>query len=110
MSKVDKEVNEEIRRKFSRQPVLLKAMLDTGSYEFECIAYDLSLNGVKVKLDLPLKTQCEVWLKVKDSPHMPASVAWSKDGYIGLEFSLSAEKIADILGSLGARLPKAEKE
>lgn len=110
MSKVKKKISEEVHRKFSRQPVLLKAMLDTGSYEFECIAYDLSLNGVKVKLDLPLQTKCEVWLMVKDSPHIPASVAWSKDGYIGLEFSLSAERIADILGGLGSRLPKAKKD
>lgn len=109
MSNLNKENDAEagvIRRRFSRQPVLLKAVLDTGHYEFECIAYDLSLKGIKIKLDLPLETQCEVWLLVKDCPKIPAHVVWSKEGYIGLEFSLSPKQVTDILGSIGARLPK----
>ncbi|MCF8474322.1 MAG: PilZ domain-containing protein [Emcibacter sp.] len=106
MSKTDKKIAEEITRRFARQPVLLKAMLDTGQYEFECIAYDLSLNGVKVKLDLPLATKCEVWLMVKDCPHIPARVVWSKDGYIGVEFIVSAKKVAEMLGSIGERMLK----
>ncbi len=106
MSKVKEEVKEEVRRRVPRQPVLLKAVLDTGHYEFECLAYDLSLKGVKVKLDLPLETQCEVWLMIKESPHLPAKVAWSRDGFIGLEFTLSAENVAITLGNLGAKLPK----
>ncbi len=109
MSNLNKDMDTEtdiIRRRFSRQPVLLKAVLDTGHYEFECVAYDLSLKGIKVKLDLPLETQCEVWLLVKDCPRIPAHVIWSKEGYIGLEFSLSPKQVTDILGSIGARLPK----
>lgn len=106
MRNVDKEVNEKNRRRLGRQHVLLKAMLDTGEYEFECVAYDLSLTGVRVKLDLPLKTQCEVWLMVKESPHIPAKVAWAKDGYVGLEFSLSTGQVSQMLGSVGTRLPK----
>jgi len=93
-------------RRISRQPVLLKAVIDTGQYEFECIAYDLSLKGIKLKLDLPLATQCEVWLMVKGSPKMPARVVWVKEGYIGLEFSLSSRQVSKILGTMGARLPK----
>lgn len=106
MSKAKKETSGEVRRKYVRQNVLLKALLDTGVYEFECVAYDLSLNGVRVKLDLPLETECEVWLLMKDSPHIPAKVAWSKEGFIGLEFSLSANRVADALGNIGNRLPK----
>ncbi|MBL4645444.1 MAG: hypothetical protein COB49_02535 [Alphaproteobacteria bacterium] len=105
MSKVNKEV--EVRRRFARQHVLLKAMLDTGDYEFECVAYDLSLTGVRLKLDLPLKTKCDVWLKVKNSPHIPAIVAWSEDGFVGLEFSMPTGQVADVLGNVGSRLPKS---
>lgn len=100
------ETKEEVQRGFPRQPVLLKAILDTGHYEFECLAYDLSLKGVKVKLDLPLETKCEVGLMLKDSPYLPSKVAWSRDGFIGLEFSLSTNKVSEILGSLGSKLPK----
>lgn len=106
MSKVNKELKEETRRRIVRQKVLLKAILDTGVYEFECVAYDISLSGIKVKLNLPLQTECEVWLLVKDSPHIPARVAWAKDGFIGLEFSLSAKRVEDALGNIGAQLPK----
>jgi len=105
MSKVNKDVNEETRR-VARQHVLLKAMLDTGEYEFECVAYDLSLAGVRVKLDLPLKTECEVWFMVKGNPHMPAKVIWAEDGYVGLQFSLSSKQVTKMLGSIGAKLPK----
>lgn len=106
MSKINQVKSEENRRKFARQHVLLKAKLDTGDYEFECVAYDLSLAGVKVKLDLPLKTKCDVWLMVKDSSQIPSKVAWAKEGYIGLTFSLSPSQVAEILGPVGARLPK----
>lgn len=107
MSKVNKEVTGEVRRSFARQHVLLKAILDTGDYEFECVAYDLSLTGVRVKLDLPLKTSCEVWLMVKDSPHIPAKVAWARDGYVGLTFSMPTGQVSEALGTIGARLPKS---
>ena len=107
MSKAAPEVSEEVRRKFNRQHVLLKAILDTGNYEFECVAYDISLTGIRLKLDLPLKTECEVWLMVKDSPHISATVAWSKDGFIGLKFTLSPAQVSNLLGSVGARLPKS---
>ena len=106
MSKANKEIDAEIRRRFSRQPVLLKAVLDTGHYEFECVAYDLSLKGIRVKLDLPLETRCEVWLMIKDCPHMPAHVVWARDGFIGLEFTLPPSQVAETLGSIGANLPK----
>jgi len=101
------ETKEKVQRQFSRQPVLLKAILDTGNYEFECLAYDLSLKGVKIKIDLPLETKCDVWLMIKDSPHLPSHVVWSRDGFIGLEFSLPTNKVSEILGNLGSKLPKA---
>jgi len=43
---------------------------------------------------------------VKDSPQIPSKVAWAKGGYIGLAFSLSPSQVAEILGPVGARLPK----
>ncbi len=107
MSTANKKERAVIRRKFERQHVLLKAMLDTGVYGFDCMAYDLSLTGVRVKLDLPLQTECEVWLMVKESSNIPASVAWARDGYIGLKFGLPPGQVAELLGSVGSKLPKS---
>lgn len=106
VSMSEKEKDQEVRRQFSRQPVLLKALLDTGDYEFECVARDLSLKGIRLKLDLPLETRCEVRIMVRKSPYIPARVVWSRDGFIGLEFALSPDRVAEILGGLGTRLPK----
>lgn len=96
----------ETKRRISRQPVLLKAELDTGSFEFECVAYDLSLKGVRLKIDLPLKTECEVRIMVRKSPQIPARVIWAREGFIGLEFKLSADHVAELLGSAGEGLAK----
>lgn len=104
MSKLSNDKSEEIRRRFSRQPVLLKAKLNAGSYEFECVAYDLSVYGVRVKLDLPLATECEVHVMVRESPAIPARVVWVNGGYVGLEFNKPADKVAKVLGSIGSSL------
>ena len=106
MSKASKVELDETRRRIPRQPVLLKAELDTGSFEFECVAYDLSLKGVRLKIDLPLRTECEVRIMVKQSPQIPARVAWAKDGFIGLEFKLSVDHVAELLGCIGEGLSR----
>ncbi|NOZ42012.1 MAG: PilZ domain-containing protein [Alphaproteobacteria bacterium] len=105
MDRTDKK-NEENQRLCPRQPVLLKATLDTGCYAFECVAYDLSLKGIRLKLDLPLQLGCMVQVMVKHCPYVPAQVIWVESGFIGLEFSVSGVRVAEILGDLGALLPK----
>lgn len=106
MNADNKKENAETIRRISRQPVLLTALLDTGNYEFECIAYDLSLKGAKLKLDLPLEAGSEIWLGIKGNPHLPARVVWVKDQFLGLEFMMSPSQVAETLGDLGLRLPK----
>ena len=106
MNKPDIETNEETRRCVARQPILLKALLDTGKFEFDCLAYDLSLRGIRLKLDLPLEVGCKVNVKVKGNSQLPAQVVWVKGGFIGLEFSVSTDRVLETLGSLAAHLPK----
>ena len=43
------------KRKSNRQKVLIKSKIDVGSYYFDAVAYDLSLSGAKIKLNLPLE-------------------------------------------------------
>ncbi|PHZ85588.1 PilZ domain-containing protein [Paremcibacter congregatus] len=92
-------------RQFVRRHVLLKALLDTGKYEFDCMAYDLSVKGARLKLDLPLKTRCEVRVLVKQSSMIPAEVAWAKDGFIGVEFTMPVKEVKQLLDDLGVKLP-----
>lgn len=110
MSEITKntDVDVEDKRRLARRHVLLKALLDTGHYEFECMAYDLSLKGAKLKLDLPLETKCEVHVLVKDSPLIPAKVVWAKEGFIGLEFGMTVKQVQVILDGLGVRLPDGQ--
>ena len=109
MNKPNLETNDEldfeVQRSVARQPILLRALLDTGKFEFECLAYDLSIKGMKLKLDLPLESGCTVSVKVKGKPGIPARVIWVKAGFIGLEFSVPTEVVLNTLGALGANLP-----
>lgn len=107
MGKVSDKVKMAGMRKYARQSVLLKAQLSTGSYEFECVAYDLSLTGIMLKLDLPLATDCEVQIMVKDNPKISARVVWAVEGFIGLEFKITPEEVSSLLGPIGEKLPRA---
>ena len=79
----EEDFNEDLRREVSRHPILLNALLDTGKYEFKCRAYDLSLRGVRLRLDLPLQIGFECLLSIKGHPYIPAQVIWAKKSFIG---------------------------
>ncbi len=91
-------------RKSNRQNVLIKSKIDVGSYYFDAIAYDLSLHGAKIKLNLPLERGSDFVITFKDLRQIPSKVTWAKNGFMGLEFSYSPEKVKQIFGSLGDRL------
>ena len=91
-------------RKSNRQNVLIKSKIDVGSYYFDAIAYDLSLHGAKIKLNLPLERGSDFIITFKDLRQIPSKVTWAKNGFMGLEFSYPPEKVKQIFGSLGDRL------
>ncbi|MBT5073174.1 MAG: PilZ domain-containing protein [Kordiimonadaceae bacterium] len=91
-------------RKSNRQNVLLKSKIDVGSYYFEALAYDLSLSGAKIKLNLPLERGSDFVISFRDSKHIPSKVSWVKNGFMGLEFKYSPDRVKSIFGSLGERL------
>ncbi|WP_339863554.1 PilZ domain-containing protein [Paremcibacter congregatus] len=94
-------------RKSIRQSVLLGAVIEAGDYEFNCKAYNLSLGGVRLKLNLPLALNSMVKTSVKGSDFLQAQVVWVDKGFIGLSFAHSPAEVAKCLGELGARLPKS---
>ncbi len=101
---VEKIEREFQRRRSNRQNVLLKSSVDVGSYNFEATAYDLSLRGAKIKLNLPLERGADFYIKLKDLTQIPSRVSWAKNGFMGLEFSYPPEKVRKIFGTLGDRL------
>lgn len=92
------------KRKSNRQNVLLKSKIDVGSYYFEALAYDLSLRGAKIKLNLPLERGSDFVISFRDNKNIPSKVSWIKNGFIGLEFKYSPDRVKNIFGSLGERL------
>lgn len=94
----------EDRRKVPRKTVLLKSTIQVSGFEFDAVVYDLSLYGAKIKLKLPLSTETLLMIRIKDSPYLPARLAWTKDDFMGLEFRRSPERVKSILGNLGDKL------
>ncbi len=92
------------KRRSNRQNVLIKSKIDVGSYFFDAIAYDISLRGAKIKLNLPLERGSDFLITLKDQKQIPSRVTWAKNGFMGLEFSYPPEKVKKIFGSLGDRL------
>lgn len=103
-SMVDKIEREFQRRKSHRQNVLLKSNVEVGRYNFDATAYDLSLYGAKIKLNLPLERGSGFYITLKDFQQIPSRVCWAKNGFMGLEFSYPPERVKKIFGTLGERL------
>jgi len=98
-------LNEEFqKRQSNRQNVLIKSKIDVGSYYFDAVAYDLSLRGAKIKLNLPLERGSNFLISIKDQQQIPSKVSWVKNGFMGLEFTYSPAKVKEIFGTLGERL------
>lgn len=96
--------SEFLKRKSNRQNVLLKSKIDVGSYYFEALAYDLSLRGAKIKLNLPLERGSDFVISFRDNKNIPSKVSWVRNGFLGLEFKYSPDKVKSIFGTLGDRL------
>ncbi|WP_321397715.1 PilZ domain-containing protein [Emcibacter sp.] len=99
-----KSVTKENRRDRRRQPVLWKSVLTVGEYSFDCIMYNFSLSGARVKLDLPLQKGAETLLDIKSEWQINAKVVWQKDGFIGLSFSQDDTETRVIFGEIADRL------
>ncbi len=103
-SMVDKIEREFQRRRSHRQNVLLKSNVSVGSYNFDATAYDLSLRGAKIKLNLPLERGSDFQIVIKNYRQIPSKVCWAKNGFMGLVFSYPPEQVKKIFGTIGDRL------
>ena len=76
------------RRRYKRRTVLWPATLHVGQHDFSCQIWNLSLGGARVRVDIPLKEGTEITLKVPGRGDLPAVIAWSEQGALGLDFTV----------------------
>ena len=91
-------------RSFKRRTVVWPAVLIVNEFEFKCMLYDISLGGLRLKLDLPLATGAKVDIKIKDFDFTEALVSWHADAFVGLKFVENVEFIENMLGDYAERL------
>ncbi len=91
-------------RSHKRRTVVWPAKLIVNEFEFKCMLYDISLGGVRLKLDLPLATGTVVKIKIKDFDFTDALVSWHADAFVGLRFVEDPERVKVFLGDYAVNL------
>jgi len=87
-------------RSHNRRTVVWPATLFVGTYEFSSTLYDISLGGLRMKLDLPLARGANVRVRIKGRPKMDGTVIWHASGFIGIQFDDDVEGVKKNLGEL----------
>ncbi len=94
----------QLLRAHKRRTVVWPAILIVNEFEFKCTLYDISLGGVRLKLDLPLATSAKVKIQIKDFEYTDALVSWHAEGFVGLRFTEDTDYIRNMLGEYGETL------
>jgi len=87
-------------RKHNRRTVIQSATLKVGSHDFDCMAYDISLGGIRLKVDMPIEQGSSVFIQLRNKLKQAAKVVWSADGFMGLSFVENPERVKVGLGNL----------
>lgn len=97
-----------VKRGAKRNKVLLAAKLRTASGEVDARLRDLSSKGALVECSHPLRVDEQV-VFARGATVVPARVAWTSDGRVGLEF-LDRIDETEVLVQLGRpRKPRAKQ-
>ena len=91
-------------RSNKRRTVVWPAKLIVNEFEFKCMLYDISLGGVRLKLDLPLAAGTAVKIQIKDFDFTDALVSWHADAFVGLRFTDDPDQIKVLLGDYAVNL------
>jgi len=87
-------------RKHNRRTVIQPVTLGVGSFDFNCTAYDISLGGIRLKVDIPIESGASVYIQLRNKLKQTAKVIWSADGFLGLSFLENPERVRVGLGNL----------
>jgi len=87
-------------RKNNRRTVVQPVTLGVGSFDFDCTAYDISLGGIRVKVDMSIEQGSGVCVQLRNKMKQTARVIWSADGFMGLSFVQNPDSVKVGLGSI----------
>lgn len=88
------------RRAFERACVLVSAQMSDladHAHATDCIVFDLSANGAKVRLDGPLTGDHIKRLTLSGAVDYEVELAWNYGVFIGLKFLAKPELVAESL-------------
>ena len=86
------------RRRSRRKPVMWAARLETAAGAVECAAFDLSLGGAKLRLDVPVALHHPVRLVLERRGIIGAEAVWRRGSTLGLRFTEPAALVRAVLG------------
>ncbi|MCK5425399.1 MAG: PilZ domain-containing protein [Emcibacter sp.] len=91
-------------RKHNRKTVVQTATIKVDGFYFDCTAYDVSLGGIRLKVDIPIKSGTSVLIQMRNKLKQAARVIWTADGFMGLRFIESPERVKVGLGVMASGL------
>jgi hypothetical protein len=86
------------RRKHRRKAVLWSARLKAEEGAFDCVAFDLSLGGVKLRLNARIALHRPVKLVLERFGALEGELVWRRAGTIGLRFLTPPDEVGRLLG------------
>lgn len=78
-----------------RDRVLKGAQISFGSSVLDCVVLDMSINGARISLGIPVSVPEILSLRLRDGTAYPAARRWTWGTEIGLEFTGGLEASGD---------------
>ena len=88
------------RRHFKRTNTFIRARLFSANERYDGVVLDVSVNGVKMRLDAPPALGGPVFLALAGSVHFGGEVAWRQDNLIGITFMQRPEQLAELMAAV----------
>ena len=88
------------RRRFKRTNSFIRARLFLADERCDGVVLDVSVNGVKMRLDVPPALGAPVSLALAGSVHFGGEVAWRQGNTIGITFMQRPEQLAELMTTL----------
>ena len=89
-------------RQFERHPLMLEAEVSHAEQVIECVIFDVSAGGAKVRLkrasidaqESPIK---RVFLHIPPFGEFEGDIAWTDDDYMGIKFYETHKAVVNML-------------
>jgi hypothetical protein len=88
------------RREYERKSVVLSASIETADGVFDCLTADIGFGGARLHLIETFDTAQPVVLILGEYGRFEARVAWRATAEIGLQFTVGADEVAQLLAGV----------